>query len=80
MKVIELVKFSTGMLKQLHEFGIKIDDYKYLELYEEYVRMRESHYKTTYVVAFLSDKYKLCERKVYKVIKHFEDDCQNRAV
>lgn len=80
MKVIELVKFSTEMLKQLHEFGIRIDDYKYLELYEEYVRMRLDHQKTTYSVAYLSDKYGICERKVYKVIRHFGADCQTGAV
>ena len=77
MKTVELVRFCGEMLKRLHESGIRIDDYKYLGLYEEYVAMRKKNEKMTYCVAYLSDKYGLCERKVYKVISHFETTAEN---
>ena len=76
MKVADLVKFSGEMLKRLHDSGISTEDYQWLKLYEDFERMRLEGYKTTYIVACLSDKYDICERKVYKVIRRFRQDCQ----
>lgn len=72
--------FSSEMLKRLHECGIRIDDYKYLPMLVEYEDMMLSGDKKTYVVAYLSDKYGLCERKVYKVISRLMKDCRFRSV
>lgn len=72
--------FSSEMLKRLHECGIRIDDYKYLPMLVEYEDMMLSGEKKTYVVAYLSDKYGLCERKVYKVISRLMKDCRFRSV
>ena len=79
MKVIDFVRLCGDLLKRLHDCGIRIDDYSHLKLYEDYIRMKESGNKTTYIVAFLSHKYGICERKIYKIIKHMESDCQNCA-
>lgn len=75
MKVADLVFFSGEMLKRLHGFGIKIDDYQYLPLYADYKTMVKDGAKTTYIVAVLCKKYGLCERKVYKVLKRFKSEC-----
>ena len=79
MKVADLINFSGDMLKQLHSFGIRIDDYKYIELFKDYERMKSKGYKTVYVVAKLSERYSLSERLIYKVLRHFKSDCQKRA-
>ena len=76
MKVADLVKFSGEMLKRLHDSGISTEDYQWLKLYEDFERMRLEGHKTTYIVACLSDKYDICERKVYKLVKHFRGECQ----
>lgn len=31
--------------------------------------------KVSYVIAVLANKYGICERKVYALIKHFQTDC-----
>ena len=72
--------FSSEMLKRLHECGIRIDDYKYLHMLVEYEDMMLSGEKKTYVVASLSEKYGMCERKFYKVIARLMKDCQIRSV
>ena len=64
----------------LHNFGISIEDSRWVELYHEYKRMKEMEHKMVYIVAFLAEKYKICERKVYKVIKAMERDCTLDAV
>lgn len=68
------------MLSRLISAGFKLNDCKYLDLYAEYVRLRKEGEKTTWVVAFLSNKYAVSERKVYNIIKHFGTDCTKCAV
>lgn len=80
MKVYEILSLNPQFLKMLHEFGIRIDDYQWIDLYREYRQMRDNGEKIVFIVAFLSDKYGICERKVYKLIKHMERDCQIGAV
>lgn len=67
------------MLKRLHDSGIRIDDYQYLQMYEELRRMIDSGEKTTYAVATICEKYDVCERTVYKVLKRFNSDCTKAA-
>lgn len=50
MKVGEVVELTGEMLKRLHGFGIKTDDYKYLQMYEELMRLVSSGFKTAIVV------------------------------
>lgn len=80
MKVADLVKFSADMLKQLHENGIKVDDYKFLDMYREYERLKHEGNKTVFIVAKLSERFGVCERLVYKVLRRFRRECQNGAV
>lgn len=80
MKVYEILSLNPQFLKMLHKFGIRIDDYQWIDLYREYMQMRDNGEKIVFIVAFLSDKYGICERKVYKLIKHMERDCQIGAV
>lgn len=51
MKVIEILKLGRGMMKVLQESCIKMEDYKYIEMYEEYKEIVESGGKTSYAVA-----------------------------
>ncbi len=75
MKVKEFLKFSGEILKRLHGFGIKIEDYKYVQLIEDYERMKSEGEKTTYIVAVLSERYNMCNRKIYKILARLYKDC-----
>jgi len=79
MKVADLVKFSGEMLKRLHDSGINTNDYQYLQMYEEFEKLRLEGHKTTWIVADLGRRYGMCERKVYKVLSRFRKDCQISA-
>ncbi len=68
------------LLKTLHDFGIKMDDYKYLPLIDDYDTMKAQGDKTVYIVAILSKRYNLCERKIYKILKRMNEECRNRTV
>jgi hypothetical protein len=57
------------MLQTLHKNGSHIDDYEYLAMYSDYLRMKAEGEKVAYIVAVLKEKYHVCERKIYKVVK-----------
>jgi hypothetical protein len=76
MKVVEILKLSRNFLEVLHKSCIKVEDCKFIELFEEYTRMMECGAKSSYVVAVLAEKYKICERKVYYIIKRLGKDCK----
>lgn len=75
MNVKELIKIGKDVMKMLHERGISMDYYQYLPLIEEFDIMKDMGHKTTYIIAHLSEKYGICERKVYKVIGKMIMDC-----
>lgn len=65
MKVIEILKLNKGMLKTCRKVGIRMEDVQYIELY---------------IVAVLAERYNVCERKVYTLIKRLQSDCNPFAV
>lgn len=75
MNVKELIKIGEKMMKMLHEHGIKMEDYQYLPMMEEFDIMKQMGHKTTYIIAHLAEKYGICERKVYKIIGKMIMNC-----
>jgi hypothetical protein len=80
MKVIEILNFNRELLKKLQEAGIRLEDARYIDLYSDYMQLLNRGEKVSYVVALLSEKYSISERKVYALVKHFQSDCNLLAV
>ena len=69
MFAVDLIKISRVTLELLSKSDIRIDDWRYLELYDRYKSMIEEGNKVSYVVALLSEEYGISEASVYRVIK-----------
>lgn len=80
MKVIELLKLNRELLTICQAAGVRIDDVRYIELYNDYARLLADGEKTSYIVALMAEKYGVCERKVYDLIRRFKSDCTLGAV
>lgn len=80
MKVIEIIKFNCGLLKNLQIAGIRLEDTRYIDLYNDFVQMQADGNKVSYAVAVLADRYHISERKVYGLLKKFGSDCKTLAV
>lgn len=76
MTIYEVLSLNKELLKTLSEFSININDYKDVQLYEDYLAMKRQGNKITYIVCTLANKYKKCERSVYRIIKHFSKHCK----
>lgn len=78
--MFEALKFNREPLEKLIKLGIRHDDVRYIDLYSEFEAMKGRGEKTTYAVLYLAEKYSVCERKVYDVIKRFGKRCTLDAV
>ena len=74
MKVIEILNFNRELLKRLQAAGIRLEDASYIDLYTDYTRLLDQGEKVSYVVAVLSEKYSVNERKVYALVMRFQSD------
>ena len=80
MKIIEVLKFNRELIKKLKIAGIRLEDEEFVDLYTDYTMLLEHGEKVSYIVARLSDKYAVSERKVYMLIKRCQSDCKPLAV
>lgn len=57
-----------------------MEDVQYIELYNDYNRLLDEGEKVSYIVAVLAERYNVCERKVYTLIKRLQSDSNPFAV
>lgn len=72
MKVHEILSFNKELLEKLNSAGLNTSDYRHVDLYNEYARLKRDGLKVAYIVSFLSDQFCMSERKVYQVISKME--------
>lgn len=80
MKIIEVLKFNRELIKRLKIAGIRLEDEELVDLYTDYTTLLNRGEKVSYIIARLSEKYAVSERKVYMLIKRFQSDCKTLAV
>ena len=69
MKVIELVKINRKPMELMSKCDIKQSDYQYIELFDEYKRLRDNKEKYWYIIASLAERYQISESSVKRLIK-----------
>lgn len=80
MKVVEILKLGKNILETLQKACIRIEDVRYIGIYDDYQAIMRNGFKKSYAVAVLSEKYGISERKVYYLLKQLDSDCKIDAV
>lgn len=75
MRLAEFVKINGKAMKMMSNFGIRINDYQYTEMYEDYVNILKNNEKKEYIYTVLSEKYKIPRRTLLRIIKRFSSTC-----
>lgn len=52
MTVFDVLSFNKELIRRLDLLGLKLGDYKYINLYSEYEDMYKAGEKMTYIVSF----------------------------
>lgn len=74
MKAVKILNIGAELLKMMSICDLKVEDYKYLEMYSEYVKARNACVKYNAVIYDLSIRYKMSESTVKRVIRRFEKE------
>lgn len=72
MIVADFIKINSETLKLLSKYDIKVDDYKFIDLFQEYEQMLSDGNKVSYIVAVLSAKYNISETTIYRILRRFK--------
>ena len=72
MRRADLIMFNAEMMRKLKEAGIRLDDYKYVDMWRDYVEMLKTTESRKEVMLSLADRYGITDRQVYNIIKHLE--------
>lgn len=69
MTAFELLNFLAKPLKSLSECDIKIDDYRYIDMYLEFKQMEAKKEKKEYIKTCLASKYHISESSVVRIVR-----------
>lgn len=72
MTVGEYVKIHAAAMEMLEKNGIRMKDFRYVQLYEDFTVMTGCGTKVSYTVLYLSAKYKVSPAFVYRLLKRFK--------
>ncbi len=78
MRRIDLVEFNKELLQKLNEAGIRLDDYKYCDLYRDYLKLSEAMKSRKAVILTLAERHHISDRQVYNILRHLEMSVNRR--
>lgn len=78
MKRIDLVEFNRELFQKMKEAGMKLEDFKYCDLYRDYLKMSETMHSRKEVILSLAQKHGYTGRQVYNILKHLEKSVNTR--
>lgn len=68
----DLIEFNKELLQKMKQAGVRLDDYKYCDLYRDYVELSKNKTNRKVVFLTLAERYGISDRQVYNIIKHLE--------
>lgn len=64
----ELLTMNRSMVEVLLANHININDVQNLQIYEQFMDMKQQGHKVSYITVFLADKHGMTDRGIYKII------------
>lgn len=68
------MKINVRSLELMSNFDLRITDYRYLDMYDDYTSMRSGGEKLGYIIAHLADAYNISESSVKRLIKRLSEE------
>ena len=74
MTCAELIEINKKLMELMSKLDIKTSDHKFVTLYEEYLAMKKECLKYWYIITHLSEKYKISESTIKRLIRKFSKE------
>lgn len=68
----EIIKFNRDLLQNLKNAGIRLDDYKYCDLFEDYLELAQKERNRKVIFLTLAQRYGISDRQVYNIVNHLK--------
>ena len=68
----EIIEFNKELLQKLKDAGVRLDDYKYCDLYRDYVEMSGKTKNRKVIMLTLAERYGITDRQVYNIVNHMQ--------
>ncbi len=78
MRIIDLIEFNRELLQRMNEAGIRLEDYKYCDLYRDYLKLSETMKSRKAVILTLAERHHISDRQVYNILHHLEMTVKRR--
>lgn len=75
MKVVELLKIGTELLKLMSENDVNRDDWRFVKMYEEYHVMRSNGVKYRECVRMLAEDYHVSRATIERALRRLDSHC-----
>lgn len=72
MRRIDLIEFNKELLQKMNDAGIRLEDYKYCDLYRSYVKLSETMKTRKEIILTLAETYHITDRQVYNILNRLE--------
>ena len=72
MRLIDLVEFNKELLQKIKAAGIRLEDYKYCDLYRDYLKLSETMRSRKEIILTLADRHHITDRQVYNILRRLE--------
>lgn len=68
----EIVEFNKELLQKLKSAGVKLEDYRYCDLFSDYTEMCRTEPNRKVVILTLAQRYGISDRQVYSIINRMK--------
>ena len=68
----EIIEFNKELLQKLKEAGVKLEDYRYCDLYRDDMEMSRTEHNRKVVFLTLAQRYGISDRQVYNIVNHMK--------
>ena len=76
MTTYQLLRANESLLRIIADNKINITDVANLEIFTQFMKMKEEGHKVGYITIYLADKYGMTDRAIYKIIKRLNREVE----
>ena len=76
MKAIDILSLAQGICTTLDKNEIKVTDVRYVEMYQEWQRMKQEGHNWDWIMYWLGKQYDLSEASVWRILKRLDREIE----
>lgn len=70
----EILKMNASLLHLLNKNGVSINDVNYIDIFDEFTKMKQQGLKVRYIAITLAEKYGMTDRSIFKIVKRMSQE------